>query len=113
MVRCPANLAISTEVPDAKLLLTIISSFTVDCMVPTASLWAAGSLAAAATLGLAGAAHADPNPPSPLPVFSPAPSDWSPNVDIWPYNTFTYRVTPRWSAACRTPVSGSTRSSIR
>lgn len=70
-----------------------ISSFTVAYMVPVASVWAASCLAAAA-LGLAGAAHADPNPPPPLPVFSPAPSDWSPNVDIWPYNTFTYRVTP-------------------
>ncbi|WP_116374993.1 hypothetical protein [Mycobacterium sp. MFM001] len=62
-------------------------------MRPTAVLRAAGGLAAAA-VGLAGVAHADPNPPPPLPVFSPAPSDWSPNFDIWPYNTFTYRVTP-------------------
>lgn len=40
-------------------------------------------------------AVADPvPPPPPLPVFTPAPSDWSPKSDIWPYNTFTDRVTP-------------------
>ncbi|EUA41704.1 hypothetical protein I549_0026 [Mycobacterium avium subsp. avium 2285 (R)] len=44
---------------------------------------------------LSGHAHADPGqPPPPLPLFTPSPSDWSPNFDIWPYNTFTSRVTP-------------------
>lgn len=48
-----------------------------------------------AAIALAGQAAADPGqPPPPLPVFAPAPSDWSPNSDIWPYNTFTARVTP-------------------
>ncbi|APT08996.1 hypothetical protein BS641_00510 [Mycobacterium avium subsp. hominissuis] len=54
----------------------------------------AGAALAAAVV-LSGHAHADPGrPPPPLPVFTPAPSDWSPNFDIWPYNTFTSRVTP-------------------
>jgi hypothetical protein len=44
---------------------------------------------------LSGQAAADPaQPPPPLPAFTPAPSDWSPNFQIWPYNTFTARVTP-------------------
>jgi hypothetical protein len=51
--------------------------------------------ALAVAVVLSGHAHADPGqPPPPLPVFTPAPSDWSPNFDIWPYNTFTSRVTP-------------------
>lgn len=41
----------------------------------------------------AGPANADSAPP-PLPVFTPGPSDWSPRFDIWPYSTFTDRVTP-------------------
>ncbi|WP_084249877.1 hypothetical protein [Mycobacterium avium] len=54
----------------------------------------AGAALAAAVV-LSGHAHADPGrPPPPLPVFTPAPSDWSPNFNIWPYNTFTSRVTP-------------------
>lgn len=32
--------------------------------------------------------------PPPLPVFTAPPTDWSPNFQVWPYNTFTYRVTP-------------------
>ena len=28
------------------------------------------------------------------PGFTPGPSDWSPHMDFWPYNTFTYQVTP-------------------
>lgn len=54
----------------------------------------AGAALAAAVV-LSGHAHADPGqPPPPLPLFTPSPSDWSPNFDIWPYNTFTSRVTP-------------------
>jgi hypothetical protein len=49
----------------------------------------------ATVLALSCPARADAiRPPPPLPAFTPAPSDWSPNFDIWPYNTFTYRVTP-------------------
>lgn len=48
-----------------------------------------------AALVLCGHAAADPGQPAPpLPVFTPAPSDWSPNSDIWPYNVFASRVTP-------------------
>ncbi|MCA2264708.1 hypothetical protein A5626_02830 [Mycobacterium marseillense] len=55
----------------------------------------AGPALLATALMLSGTAHADPSqPPPPLPAFTPAPSDWSPNFDIWPYNTFTSRVTP-------------------
>jgi len=44
---------------------------------------------------LSGHATADSDqPPPPLPVFTPAPTDWSPNFEIWPYTTFTYQVTP-------------------
>ena len=54
----------------------------------------AGSALAAAVV-LSGRAAADPGqPPPPLPVFTPAPSDWAPNFTIWPYNTFAARVTP-------------------
>lgn len=60
---------------------------------------AGGGLSCAApalvvALALSGHAAADPGQPPPLPVFTPAPSEWSPNFDIWPYNTFTARVTP-------------------
>ncbi|MCB0948179.1 MAG: hypothetical protein KDB44_02680 [Mycobacterium sp.] len=41
-----------------------------------------------------GQATAESDPP-PLPVFVPGPTNWSPNFDIWPYNTFTYQVTPQ------------------
>lgn len=41
-----------------------------------------------------GSAVADPAPPPTLPGFTPGPSDWSPRMDIWPYSTFTYQVTP-------------------
>lgn len=43
---------------------------------------------------LSGHANADPDQPPPLPVFTPGPTDWSPNFEIWPYSTFTYQVTP-------------------
>ncbi|MBS9533237.1 hypothetical protein KIH27_06485 [Mycobacterium sp. M1] len=40
-------------------------------------------------------AAADPGQPPPaLPVFTPVPTDWSPHSDFWPYNTFTYQLTP-------------------
>lgn len=45
-------------------------------------------------LTLSGHANADPSPAPLLPVIAPAPSDWSPNFDVWPYNTFSDRVTP-------------------
>jgi hypothetical protein len=43
---------------------------------------------------LSGNANAESGPPA-LPVFTPGPTDWSPNFDIWPYSTFTYQVTPQ------------------
>lgn len=39
-------------------------------------------------------AVADPDQAPVLPVFTPVPTDWSPHTDFWPYNTFTYQVTP-------------------
>ncbi|MFA1704631.1 hypothetical protein ACDT10_17130 [Mycobacterium intracellulare] len=55
----------------------------------------AGPALLATALVLSGTAYADPGePPPPQPAFTPAPSDWSPNFDVWPYNTFTSRVTP-------------------
>ncbi|MEB3032997.1 hypothetical protein [[Mycobacterium] nativiensis] len=39
-------------------------------------------------------AVADPAQPPGAPGFTPAPSDWSPHMDFWPYNTFAYQVTP-------------------
>lgn len=60
--------------------------------------WAAAGLAACATatgvVSAPGPAAADPDQPPALPVFSPAPTDWTPHMDFWPYNTFTYQVTP-------------------
>lgn len=48
-----------------------------------------------AGLALPGHAAADSGqPPPPLPVFTPGPSNWKPNFEAWPYNTFTYQVTP-------------------
>lgn len=41
---------------------------------------------------------ADPDPAPALPAFSPGPTDWSPRMDIWPYSTFTYQVTPEMIA---------------
>lgn len=59
-----------------------------------AGLACAGPMLATAVV-LSGHAHADSGqPPPPLPVFTPTPTDWSPNFGIWPYNTFTYQVTP-------------------
>ncbi|AEF34143.1 MULTISPECIES: hypothetical protein [Mycobacteriaceae] len=51
-------------------------------------------LAATVTLLAPAPALADPDHPPVLPVFTPAPSDWSPHMDFWPYDTFTYQVTP-------------------
>lgn len=55
-----------------------------------------GAVAIVATaVALSDQSWADSNEaPPPLPVFTAAPTAWSPNVQIWPYNTFTYRVTP-------------------
>jgi hypothetical protein len=78
-------------------------------MVLTRLRRARGSLASAVpvvavTVLLSGPAYADSDPPL-LPEFTPAPSDWSPNFGIWPYNTFTYRETPEMvsgmSASCQ------------
>ncbi len=44
---------------------------------------------------LAGHSNAESGPPPPLPVFTPGPTDWSPNFEIWPFSTFTYQVTPQ------------------
>lgn len=57
------------------------------------------ALACAATLtitgsALSGPASAEPGVPPALPVFTPGPTDWRPNFEIWPYSTFTYQVTP-------------------
>lgn len=59
---------------------------------------AGSALACAAAMSVTGSvmsghAQADSNPP-PLPVFTPGPTDWSPNFEIWPYSTFTSQVTP-------------------
>lgn len=53
----------------------------------------AGALAITSPV-LSGSANAESGTPPPLPVFTPGPTDWSPNFDIWPYSTFTYQVTP-------------------
>ncbi|MEB3071195.1 hypothetical protein [[Mycobacterium] vasticus] len=55
-------------------------------------------------------------PASAEPGFTPTPSDWSPHMDFWPYNTFTYQVTPemisgmsdscQWFAARFDPLMG-------
>jgi hypothetical protein len=56
---------------------------------------ACAGVALATAVVPSGRCYADSGqPPPPLPVFTPAPSNWSPNFEIWPYNTFTYRVTP-------------------
>lgn len=51
-----------------------------------------GCAVAAAALVGSGTAGADGAPP--LPPFTPGPSDWSPHSDIWPYSTYTEKVTP-------------------
>lgn len=55
---------------------------------------AAVAVSVAAAPSASGPAGADPGQAPVLPVFTPAPSDWSPHMDFWPYNTFTYQVTP-------------------
>lgn len=57
----------------------------------TAAVVCAMALAAAPTPG---AALADPDQPPGPPGFTPTPTDWTPHTDFWPYNTFTYQVTP-------------------
>lgn len=56
--------------------------------------------AAIAVTGLVTSGHATAEPaPPPLPVFTPGPTDWSPNFEIWPFSTFTYQVTPEMISA--------------
>ncbi|ODR05075.1 hypothetical protein BHQ15_16085 [Mycolicibacillus koreensis] len=56
---------------------------------------AVGVLAAVLAVGAAGVAGADSDqPPPPLPAFTPGPTAWKPNFDIWPYTTFVDKVTP-------------------
>lgn len=43
---------------------------------------------------LSGNVSAESGAPPPLPVFTPGPTSWAPNFEIWPYSTFTYQVTP-------------------
>lgn len=43
---------------------------------------------------VAGLAVADPDQPPAPGAVDPAPSEWSPHADFWPYNTFTDHVTP-------------------
>ena len=51
---------------------------------------------------MAGRAHADPEGAAPsLPVFTPHPSDWSPNYTVFPYNLWQIRVTPEQVTAQR------------
>lgn len=51
---------------------------------------------------MAGRAHADPEGAAPsLPVFTPQPSDWSPNYTVFPYNLWQIRVTPEQITAQR------------
>ena len=51
---------------------------------------------------MAGRAHADPEGAAPsLPVFTPHPSDWSPNYTVFPYNLWQIRVTPEQITAQR------------
>lgn len=57
---------------------------------------ASGAIAGAMSVVgvLAGPAVAEPDQAPVLPVFTPVSTDWSPHMDFWPYNTFTYQVTP-------------------
>ncbi|MEO6794468.1 MAG: hypothetical protein ABI253_07385 [Mycobacterium sp.] len=59
----------------------------------TTAVGAAWAVAIVALL-VSGPAAAEPDQPPALPGFIPAPTDWSPHMDFWPYNTFTYQVTP-------------------
>lgn len=60
----------------------------------------ASLLLAASTI--AGRAHAEPEGAVPsLPVFTPRPSDWSPNYAVFPYNLWQIRVTPEQITAQR------------
>lgn len=52
-----------------------------------------GSVAALAALAFPAQSAAEPQSPS-LPVFTPHPSDWSPNYTVYPYNLWQSRVTP-------------------
>ncbi|MGV0625693.1 hypothetical protein ABQE43_07290 [Mycolicibacter minnesotensis] len=52
-------------------------------------------------MSLSGPAVADIGEPPALPVFTPVPTDWMPHMDFWPYNTFTYQVTPEMIGGMR------------
>lgn len=60
----------------------------------TAAAAACAVAVALATVAAPAPAFADPGQPPALPEFTPAPTDWSPHMDFWPYNTFSYQVTP-------------------
>jgi len=67
--------------------------------VPKRAGWTQIAATVACVMALAGAvapgsAVADPDQPPTPPGSTPAPSEWSPRMDIWPYSTFTYQVTP-------------------
>lgn len=67
--------------------------------VPKRAGWTRIAATVACAMAVAGAvapgsAVAEPDQPPALPGFSPAPTDWSPRTDIWPYSTFAYQVTP-------------------
>lgn len=67
-------------------------------MVPNSIRRAASSAAGAVVaIGVAASGYASADAgqvPPRLPVFTPGPSDWSPNFALWPYSTFTDKVTP-------------------
>lgn len=61
----------------------------------TGSLLACAAALAVTGFVLAGHVNAESGQtPPPLPVFTPGPTNWAPNFEIWPYSTFTDRVTP-------------------
>ncbi|OBI06395.1 hypothetical protein A5715_20520 [Mycolicibacter heraklionensis] len=55
---------------------------------------AVGAALAVAAVPAPGSALADPDQAPAPPGFTPGPTDWSPRMDIWPFSTFTYQVTP-------------------
>ncbi|PRC43942.1 hypothetical protein C6A85_000000102755 [Mycobacterium sp. ITM-2017-0098] len=54
----------------------------------------------AGLLGIAPVARAEPATPT-MPVFTPYPSNWSPNYTVFPYNLWQIRVTPQQITAER------------
>jgi hypothetical protein len=63
-----------------------------------AAMLAGGVAAASAT---AGQSHGEPDYPPSLPIFTPHPSDWSPDYSVFPYNLWQIRVTPEQVVAQR------------